>query len=138
MKGMKLGIALTMVLGLILCTAAMSGVAFAQSSTDTTAPLPGQPAENPGARADTMQGFDRWVHDNPQAAKELKKDPSLINNSDWLAKHPDLNNYMNSHPDLKQEMQKNPERMMRRGKSQARRTAEHRQARHEHRAKPQQ
>ena len=135
---LKIGIALTTVLGLILFSAVMSGAAFAQASTDNAAPLPGQPAENPGSRADTMQGFDRWVHDNPQAAKELKKDPSLINNSDWMAKHPDLNTYMNNHPDFKQEMQKNPDRMMRHGQADARRAKTRHEARREHRAKPQQ
>jgi hypothetical protein len=110
--------------------------AIAVAQTDTPA-RPSQPAENPGSRAETGQGFDHWIHDNPQAAHELRQNPNLINNPTWMSQHQDLQNYMNSHPDFKAGMEKNPQATMERTHQEMMQHKNERQAHHQQNGHPQ-
>jgi hypothetical protein len=132
-KTIKYSLVATAVLGMILLGAAMSSSpAMAQDSSSqgasTQAVGPGHQAENPGSRSDTTQAFDKWMRKNPQARREIMKDPSLLNNPDYMAKHPDLQKFMNDHPDFQRAVNKNPERMMHKAQHNERRAAAHRHA----------
>ena len=102
---------------LVLGTAVSSNVAIAQDASaapQSTVPGPGQPAEDPGARNNTDQAFDHWMRQNPQASQEIRNDPSLLNNPQYMANHPDLQKFMNEHPDFKNAVAKNPNKVVHR------------------------
>ena len=46
--------------------------------------------------------------ESPGGCPELHNNPSLVNDPTWLAKHPDLHNYMNNHPGLQKAAAANP------------------------------
>ncbi len=137
-KAMKYSVVVVAVLGMIaLGVAASSAVAMAQDTSAQDASSqgvgPGRPPENPGSRNKTDADFDRWMRQNPESRQQIMKDPSLLNNPDYLAKHPELQKFMNDHPDFQKAVKKNPERMMRKSAHAERRAAEHRR---EHNARP--
>jgi hypothetical protein len=116
-KRIKNSLLMAAVLGVIaLGVIVSSGAAMAQdtlANDDAKQSVgPGQPAENPGSRHQTMEEFDRWKQKNPETREELRKDPSLMNNPEYLAKHPELQKFMDEHPNFKKAAKKNPERLM--------------------------
>jgi hypothetical protein len=98
-----------------------AGTALAQSDTPTpvspsagpgASPTAGGPAPTPvpgGApttgETDTME---HYLTNHPKVADELHNDPSLINNPQWLAKHPVVQNWMNNHQNVKADAASNP------------------------------
>jgi hypothetical protein len=115
-KMIKHSLIVAAALGVIALGAIVSsGAAMAQDTPANDAAKqvgPGQPAENPGSRYQTMEEFDRWKQKNPETREELRKDPSLLNNPDYVAKHPELQKFMDEHPNFKRAAKKNPERLM--------------------------
>jgi hypothetical protein len=130
-KTIKYGLAVAVVLG------GMSFGAVAQDNPSTTqepstsGARPGEPAEKRGARNETMRGFDHWMRQNPDAAEEIRKDPSLLNNSEYMAKHPDLQKFMEDHPDFRRAVKKNPDRVVHKGVHMNKEAREHRREHHE-------
>ncbi len=51
-----------------------------------------------------LKEFEQFLEKNPAIEADLKKDPSLVNNKDYLAKHPDLQKFVGTHPGLLQEL----------------------------------
>src|SRR5256886_11371091 len=58
--------------------------------------------------------MDRFMDGHPEVAEQLRKDPSLINNQDFLEKHPALQEFLQNHPGVREEFQENPNAFMRR------------------------
>jgi hypothetical protein len=113
-----------------------SGVAMAQDDASKQAAGPGHPPENPGSRSETAMDFDKYMRKNPQVRQEVEKDPSLLNNPDYLAKHPDLQKFMNQHPDFQRAAAKNPDRMVRKSRGQQRRAVRRHREGKDREAKP--
>jgi hypothetical protein len=57
--------------------------------------------------------MDRFLDGHPEVAEQLRKDPSLINNQDFLEKHPALQEFLQNHPGVREEFQENPNAFMR-------------------------
>lgn len=142
-KVLKYSVLATVVLGMIVLGIALSsGVAMAQDDASTQgvgpddaskqAVGPGHKAEDPGARAETAQTFDSYLRKNPEVRQEVMKDPSLLNNPDYLAKHPGVQKFMNQHPDFARAVKKNPDRMMHKSAREEKRTVRQ----HEHNSRP--
>ena len=45
-----------------------------------------------------------YLHDHPEVALQIATKPSLLDNPQFVAAHPGLQNYINAHPDLRAEM----------------------------------
>ena len=60
---------------------------------------------NPGE----VVSFDRYLDTHPNVAASLSKNPSLINNSTFLASNPSLVTWMKAHPQAALEMKENPQ-----------------------------
>jgi hypothetical protein len=137
-KTIKSSLMVAAVLGMIALGAMMSsGAAMAQdtSTNDVTKQGgPGNEANNPGSRYQTMEEFDRWMQKNPETREELRKDPSLLNNPDYVAKHPELQKFMDEHPRFREAARKNPEKMMHKSYNVKHQAKE----RHQHNHQPQQ
>jgi phage-related protein len=65
---------------------------------------------------DTSQGemmsFGRFLSGHSSLGQQLSKDPSLVNNKEWLASHPELGEFLKSHPGARAELTKNPQAFM--------------------------
>lgn len=95
------------------------GTALSQTATPTSpspSTNPGTPSVNPspnlgptGGQTDTME---HYLTNHPEIADELHNNPSLINNPQWLAQHPQVNSWMNKHPDVKQDALRNPDQFV--------------------------
>ncbi|HSB10965.1 MAG TPA: trypsin-like peptidase domain-containing protein [Blastocatellia bacterium] len=47
-----------------------------------------------------LRDFDKFLADDPAVLPDLKKDPSLITDPDYLARHPELKKFLDTHPGL--------------------------------------
>jgi len=61
-----------------------------------------------------LASMDRFLDSHPETAEQLRKDPSLINNQEFLENHPGLKNYLQQHPGVREEFSENPNGFMRR------------------------
>jgi hypothetical protein len=65
---------------------------------------------------DTTRGelasFDRFMDSHPEIAEQVRKDPSLVNNREYVEKHPTLQTYLQEHPRVREEIKENPKSFM--------------------------
>jgi hypothetical protein len=57
--------------------------------------------------------MNNFLDSHPEIAEQLRKDPSLIDNRQWVANHPALQEYVKTHPDVAQAFRANPNLFMR-------------------------
>ncbi len=60
-----------------------------------------------------LASMDRFMDGHPEIAEQLRKDPSLINNREFVENHPALQEYLQSHPEVREEFKENPNAFMR-------------------------
>src|ERR1051326_5406024 len=51
-----------------------------------------------------LKTFEKFLDDHQSIAADLKRDPSLIGNQDYLAQHPELQQFLETHPGMLQEL----------------------------------
>ena len=92
-------------LGLAAALTISTGAAFAQNA----------PATNDH---DTTRGeldrFDNYLDSHPQVAKDLRQNPSLVNDPQFVNNHPGLKNFLATHPGVREETKENPQQFMNR------------------------
>jgi hypothetical protein len=59
-----------------------------------------------------LASMDRFLDGHREIAEQLRKDPSLIDNRQWVANHPALQQYLQSHPEVREEFRENPNSFM--------------------------
>src|SRR6202035_5497586 len=57
--------------------------------------------------------FDQFLDSHREIAEQLRKDPSLVNNKEFVQKHPPLQTFMQDHPGVREEVGKDPNAVMR-------------------------
>ncbi len=57
--------------------------------------------------------FDRYLDTHPAVEQQLRRNPNLVNDPNYLAQHPGLQQYMNTHPGMAKELKENPRAVMR-------------------------
>ncbi len=57
--------------------------------------------------------MDHFLDKHPEIAEQLRRDPSLIDNREWVARHPELQENLNSHQRLAQVFREHPDAFMR-------------------------
>jgi phage-related protein len=60
-----------------------------------------------------LADFDRFLDSHPELAEQLRKDPSLVNNDEFVGNHADLQQYLQQHPEIREELSQNPNGLMR-------------------------
>jgi len=63
--------------------------------------------------AGEARSLDAFLDKHAGVERELKKDPSLANNPDFLAKHPQFKTYLDQHPQIRQHFAENPRAVLR-------------------------
>lgn len=80
------------------------------------APLSGQNTIPQTSDSDVTQrqveGFDRFLDSHPEIAEQLRRDPSLVNNQEFVENHPALQDYLQTHPGIREELSENPQAFM--------------------------
>jgi hypothetical protein len=67
-------------------------------------------AQAPGVPAT----LDAFLDKHPNIESDLEKNPSLLNNADYLTGHPDLKAFLGNHPTIQEQAAKNPQALMHR------------------------
>ena len=71
----------------------------------------------PGADRDItraeLQSFSTFLDNHRKLADELRKDPSLVNNKEYVENHPELATYLRYHTSVSEELSENPNAFMR-------------------------
>jgi hypothetical protein len=57
--------------------------------------------------------MDRFLDRHPEVSEQLRKDPSLIDNRQWVANHPALQEYLKTHPQVAETFRAHPDAFMR-------------------------
>ena len=98
---------------LLTCGGLVGGVVptSAQSQTQALAPLAQDRDENVTRRQ--LAGFDNFLDSHPEVAEQLRKDPSLVNNQEFVERHGELQQYLQQHPEVREELSQNPNGFMR-------------------------
>lgn len=74
---------------------------------------PGQ-NPNPDLNQREVGRMDQWLDEHPDVEHQLQRNPALINDSNFLAQHQDLQVFLNAHPGIHQEFAENPSYFMQR------------------------
>ena len=57
-------------------------------------------------------GLDQFLDNHPEIAAQLQKNPSLVNNKDFIQDHPDLQHFLQQHPEVREDLSQNPGAVM--------------------------
>lgn len=55
-----------------------------------------------------LSGLDQFLDNHPEVSNQLRKDPALINNEEFVENHPALKQYLQDHPEVRAELNQNP------------------------------
>src|SRR5215471_9864130 len=92
------------------------GPAFGQATIPQQPGPVGPPTiqpQNDEARQSQLAAFDKYLDSHPEVAEQLRANPSLIKNEDFLEKHPGLQQFLQEHPGVREEISENPNAFMR-------------------------
>ena len=59
-----------------------------------------------------LTSFDSFMDGHPEIAEQVRKNPSLVNDEQFVEKHPALQQYLQEHPGVREEMSENPNAFM--------------------------
>ncbi len=59
-----------------------------------------------------MAAFDQFLDNHPELAEQIRKNPSLVNNEEFVESHADLQRYLQQHPEVRQDLAQNPSAVM--------------------------
>ena len=59
-----------------------------------------------------LAAFDQFLDNHPELAEQLRKDPSLVNNDQFVTSHPNLQRYLQDHPEVREDLNQNPNAVM--------------------------
>jgi len=60
-----------------------------------------------------LEDMGHFLNSHPEIAEQLRKDPSLIDNRQWVANHPELQEYLRSHQQVADAFRAHPDAFMR-------------------------
>lgn len=70
------------------------------------------PAQDNDTTVQQLASFDGFMDGHPEIAEQLRKDPSLVKNREFVEQHPALHEYLQAHPGVQEEIGENPARFM--------------------------
>ena len=59
-----------------------------------------------------LSGLDNFLDAHPELAEQIRKDPSLINNEEFVENHADLQRYLQQHPEVREQFNQDPNAVM--------------------------
>lgn len=70
-------------------------------------------ADDRDANREELANFDRFLDSHREVAEQLRKDPSLVDNPQFVKAHPALQTYLQEHPAVREQLKQNPNAFMR-------------------------
>src|SRR5215469_6017437 len=85
-----------------------------------TAPMQSPPPGNDNERSNQdrditrreLASFDKFLDGHREIAEQVRKNPSLVDNQQFLKDHPALQAYVQQHPEVREELKENPNAFM--------------------------
>jgi dsDNA-binding SOS-regulon protein len=71
-----------------------------------------QPVRDRDTTRGELASFDQFLDKHREIAEELRRDPGLVNNQQFLADHPALQTYLAAHKNVREEIDENPQAFM--------------------------
>ncbi len=84
-----------------------------QSTPAQTTPSQSMPSQDNDTKGWQIADMDKFLDSHPEIEEQLRKDPSLIRNDEFVEKHPALQQYLQEHPGIREEFTENPNAFMR-------------------------
>jgi hypothetical protein len=72
-----------------------------------------RPVQDPDANRQELLHFSEFLNSHPEITDQLRRDPSLVNNEEYVKNHPALQTYLRDHPDMSQQIKQDPNAVMR-------------------------
>src|SRR5258708_26784918 len=94
---------------LILLT--VTGVLLATPGSVQAQTMPPGPDDNLSRWQ--LASFDSFLDSHPEVAEQVRQNPSLVNNEDFVEAHPALQQYLQQHPEIREQISQNPNGVMR-------------------------
>jgi len=88
----------------------------AQSQTQTMTPramAPQAQDRDDSVTRRQLAGLDNFLDSHPEIAEQLRKNPALVNDQDFVQRHSELQQYLQQHPEVREELSQNPNGLMR-------------------------
>jgi len=64
------------------------------------------------ARRDELANFDHYLDSHRETAEQIRKNPSLVNNDEFVKNHPSLQSYLQQHPGVRTAIKQDPNSFM--------------------------
>jgi phage-related protein len=90
---------------------AFAGVLLAAPVGVNSQTMPPQDRDDSMSR-NQLSSFDSFLDSHPEVAEQLRKDPSLVKNEDFVEKHPALQQYLQQHPEIREQISQNSNGVM--------------------------
>lgn len=97
---------------LMMGTAALSLGMMTAANAQTTTPPSSMPAVEHAHRGQAVRNFDEYLDRHPEVREELRRNPKLANDPNYLAKHPGLQKFESTHPGVQKDLSQHPDRFM--------------------------
>jgi len=65
-------------------------------------------AQNNDINRAELRNFDQFLDSHPQIRAELSRNPSLVNNREYVEKHQELRTFLEGHPGVREQLRENP------------------------------
>ena len=59
-----------------------------------------------------LRNLHQFLEEHPRLAKDLRNNPALANDRQWVARHDELNQFLRDNPRIRRELRENPGRVM--------------------------
>jgi hypothetical protein len=60
-----------------------------------------------------LANFDKFLDGHPEIAEQVRRNPSLLDDREYVSNHPELQAYLQDHPRVREEIRENPRAFMR-------------------------
>jgi len=67
---------------------------------------------DPDLTRQQLSAFDHFLDGHPELAEQIRKDPSVVNNEEFVENHADLQRYLQEHPEVREDLNENPNAVM--------------------------
>jgi hypothetical protein len=84
----------------------------AQTPSTTPAPAEARQSGSPDADRQELANFHEFMENHREIAEQLRKDPSLVNNAQFMKSHPALQTYLQQHPGVSDKLKNSPDTFM--------------------------
>jgi hypothetical protein len=78
-----------------------------------TGQTPNMTPASPDVTRQQLADFSTFLNDHPELAAQLQKDPSLMDNREFVDSRPELQKFMDGHPEIRADVNSNPVEFMR-------------------------